>query len=71
MHKSGFAQCAMYIGDYLARRCVYTPEKIAIVDVATEPTMRFTYRDLNQRANRLAGRLRAVGVDKGDRVARH
>jgi fatty-acyl-CoA synthase len=59
----------MYIGDYLARRCVYTPEKIAIVDAATEPAARFTYRDLNRRANWLAGWLRAIGVDKGDRVA--
>lgn len=59
----------MYIGDYLARRCVYTPEKIAIVDAATEPATRLTYRDLNQRANRLTSWLRSVGIGKGDRVA--
>ncbi|MCI0697739.1 long-chain fatty acid--CoA ligase [candidate division KSB1 bacterium] len=59
----------MYIGDYLARRCVYTPAKIAIVDAATEPVTRLTYRELNQRANRLAAWLRAVGVDRGDRLA--
>jgi fatty-acyl-CoA synthase len=59
----------MYIGDYLARRCVYTPEKIALVDAATVPAARFTYRDLNQRTDRLANWLRSVGIGKGDRVA--
>jgi fatty-acyl-CoA synthase len=59
----------MYIGDYLARRCVYTPNKIAIVDVATTPGVRFTYAELNQRANRLANWLRAMGISKGDRVS--
>jgi fatty-acyl-CoA synthase len=57
----------MYIGDYLARRCVYTPEKTAVVDVAI--SQRFTYRELNDRANRLASWLRSIGVEKGDRVA--
>jgi fatty-acyl-CoA synthase len=59
----------MYIGDYLARRCVYTPEKIALVDAAVTPVRRFTYRDMNQRANRLANWLRSAGIGKGDRVA--
>jgi len=59
----------MYIGDYLARRCVYTPKKIAIVEVAAAPARRFTYRELNQRANQLASWLRASSVGKGDRVS--
>ncbi|MDZ7360310.1 MAG: long-chain fatty acid--CoA ligase [candidate division KSB1 bacterium] len=59
----------MYIGDYLARRCVYTPEKIALVDVAGATAQRFTYRELNERANRLANGLRAAGISKGNRVA--
>ncbi|MFQ5641473.1 MAG: AMP-binding protein, partial [bacterium] len=59
----------MYIGDYLRRRCVFTPEKIGIVDATSQAPERFTYRDLNERANRLAYWLRAAGVKKGDRVA--
>ena len=59
----------MYLGDYLARRCVYTPNKIALIDVTVAPAQRFTYADLNQRANRLAHWLRAQGVSKGERVA--
>jgi len=59
----------VYIGDYLARRCVYTPDKIALVDAATSPAQRFTYSALNQRANQLASRLRAQGIGQGERVA--
>ena len=59
----------MYIGDYLARRCVYTPEKIAIIDVTAAPVQRFNYRELNDRANQLAHVLQARGLNKGDRVA--
>jgi len=59
----------MYIGDYLARRCVYTPEKIALIELAGETAQRFTHRELNDRANRLANWLRVQGVNKGDRVA--
>jgi fatty-acyl-CoA synthase len=59
----------MYLGDYLARRCVYTPDKIALIDVTVAPAQRFNYADLNQRANRLAHWLREQGVSKGERVA--
>jgi len=59
----------MYIGDYLARRCIYTPEKIALIEAAGAPTRRFAYREMNDRANRLANWLRSAGVNKGDRVA--
>ncbi len=58
----------MYIGDYLARRCVYTPDKLALVDIGREPAPRFTYRELNARANRLANWLGSNGINKGDRV---
>ena len=58
----------MYFGDWLARWAVYAPEKTALVDVATEK--RLSYRELNWRADCLAGALRArLGVGKGDRVA--
>ncbi len=60
----------MYIGDYLGRREIYSPDKLAIVDAGKEPEWRLTYRQLNERANRFANWLRDVaGVTKGDRVA--
>ncbi|MCB2261954.1 MAG: long-chain fatty acid--CoA ligase [Candidatus Thiosymbion ectosymbiont of Robbea hypermnestra] len=60
----------MYIGDYLGRRALYSPDRTAIIDVGKEPVLRLGYRELDERANRLAGWLRAVaGVGKGDRVA--
>ncbi|MDZ7266577.1 MAG: long-chain fatty acid--CoA ligase [candidate division KSB1 bacterium] len=59
----------MYIGDYLGRRCVYTPEKVALIAVSHTPARRYTYAQLNQRAERLACWLREQGVGKGDRVA--
>ena len=60
----------MYIGDYLGRREIYSPDKPAIVDAGKDPAWRFTYREMNERANRYANWLReAAGVEKGDRVA--
>jgi fatty-acyl-CoA synthase len=60
----------MYIGDYLGRREIYTPDKTAIIDVGKEPVLRLTYRELNERANRLANWLRdSAGIKKGDRIA--
>ena len=60
----------MYIGDYLGRRALYSPDRIAIIDAGKEPVLRLSYRAFNERANRLAGWLREVaGVGKGDRVA--
>lgn len=60
----------MYIGDYLARRELYTPDKVGIIDAGKQPLLRLTYRQMNERANRLATWLRTqAGVGKGDRVA--
>jgi fatty-acyl-CoA synthase len=59
----------VYIGDYLARRDLYTPDTLAIVDSGKSPAWRFTYSDMNSRANQLAGWLRTQGVVKGDRLA--
>jgi fatty-acyl-CoA synthase len=60
----------MYIGDYLGRREIYSPEKVAIVDAGKKPELTLTYRQLNQRANRLANWLQgSAGIEKGDRVA--
>ncbi|MEK7327921.1 MAG: class I adenylate-forming enzyme family protein, partial [Chloroflexota bacterium] len=59
----------MYIGDWLERGEKYWPEVLAVVDVAKGAAGRFTYRQLNARANRLANWLRDVaGVSRGDRV---
>jgi fatty-acyl-CoA synthase len=60
----------MYIGDYLGRREVYSPDKLAVIDAGKDPQVRLTYRQWNQRVNRLANWLKSVaGVEKGDRVA--
>jgi fatty-acyl-CoA synthase len=60
----------MYIGDYLARRELYSPDRLAIIDAGKSPEWRLTYREMNARANRLANWLyEHAGVRKGDRVA--
>lgn len=60
----------MYIGDYLARRELYSPDTLAIVDTGKAPEWRLTYRQMNERANRLANWLRReAGIGRGDRVA--
>jgi fatty-acyl-CoA synthase len=59
----------MYIGDYLGRRAIYSPQKLAIVDTGKDPEWRLTYWQLNERANRFANWLKSIGVGKGDRVA--
>ena len=59
----------MYIGDWLERGERYWPDNVAVVDVAKGQAGRFTYRQLNQRANKLANWLReTVGVQRGDCV---
>lgn len=60
----------MYIGDYLARRELYSPDRTAVVDAGKDPEWRLSFRQMNERANRLANWLRdSAGVGKGDRVA--
>ena len=59
----------MYIGDYLGRRAIYSPDKIAIIDYGKNPEWRLTYRQMNERANKLASYFKSIGIDKGDRVA--
>ncbi len=60
----------MYIGDYLGRREIYSPEKLAIIDAGKTPELRLTFRQWNRRVNQLAHWLQdEVGVGKGDRVA--
>lgn len=59
----------MYIGDYLARRELYSPDKLGFIDAGKNPEWRLTYREANQRANKLATWLKSQGITKGDRVA--
>jgi fatty-acyl-CoA synthase len=59
----------MYIGDTLARRAIYSPDRLAIVDAGKPDRPHYTYAQMNERANRFANWLQhAVGVRKGDRV---
>ena len=59
----------MYIGDWMGRGATYWPDNLAVVDVAKGGAGRFTYREMNERANRLANWLRdEAGVGEGDRV---
>jgi len=60
----------MYTGDYLGRREIYSPDRLAIVDTGKDPAWRLTYRQMNDRANRLANWLREeAGIERGERVA--
>ncbi|MEO0563351.1 MAG: long-chain fatty acid--CoA ligase [Chloroflexota bacterium] len=60
----------MYVGDYIGRRALYSPDDLAVVDAGKTPHRSFTYSDLNNRANRLANWLRnGASIKKGDRVA--
>jgi fatty-acyl-CoA synthase len=59
----------MYIGDYLARRELYSPDKLGFIDAGKSPEWRLTYRDANRRADKLANWLKEQGINKGDRVA--
>ncbi|MCL4528012.1 MAG: long-chain fatty acid--CoA ligase [Chloroflexi bacterium] len=59
----------MYIGDYLARRELYSPDKLAFIDAGKDPEWRLTFRDANRRANKFANWLKSQGIGKGNRVA--
>ncbi|MBS3751553.1 MAG: AMP-binding protein, partial [Anaerolineales bacterium] len=59
----------MYIGNYLARRQLYSPDKLAFVDYGQDPALRLTYREANGRADRLANFFRSRGIQPGDRLA--
>src|SRR3712207_1809568 len=50
---------------FLRRSAYVFPEKVAVV----YGERRYTYRELEERVNRLASRLRGTGLQKGDRVA--
>ena len=59
----------MFIGDWMERGERYHPDALAVVDVHRGEDGRFTYRQMNARANRLARFLRdEAGIGRGDRV---
>jgi fatty-acyl-CoA synthase len=53
----------------LARAAPYFPDNEIVTRLPDGSLHRYTYRDLNERARRLASRLAALGVRQGDRVA--
>ena len=55
------------IGAMLAQRAVVTPETEAYVE--PQSSVRLTYTDLNELANRCAAVLVSLGIGRGDRVA--
>lgn len=58
----------MNSADILTKRANLTPEREALYDITTG--VRYTYAELNQRANRAANFLQQnYGVEKGDRVS--
>ncbi len=58
----------MYVGDYLGRRAVYSPEALAVVDTGHDPPLRLTFGQLDARARTLAVWLAEQGVGRGERV---
>jgi len=58
----------MHAADLLSKRAHLTPERIALVELETGE--RYTYSNLNERANKLANFMRdELGVQPGDRVS--
>ena len=55
------------LSDGLRSQAAHQPDKIAAVEVATERT--FTYKEFNERTNRLANGLMGLGLAKGDHIA--
>src|SRR5210317_1107012 len=55
------------IGAFLGTRAHLNPGKEALYDVASD--QRFTFTELNGRANQASAALSSLGLVKGDRVA--
>ncbi len=59
----------MFFGDWLQRREILSPNKVALID-AINNSRSITYREWNQETNRLANFMRhGLGIRKGDRVS--
>ena len=57
----------IFARDWIEYHSITTPDKIAMIDLMSK--RRFTYKDLHERAGRVAGFLKSKGIKKGDRVA--
>lgn len=60
-------QKSLYITDFLQRRAQLTPDRLAIRDTITGRDL--TYAAWNAQVNQTANFLRALGIERGDRVA--
>ena len=60
-------QTSYYATDWLGKRAGLTPDRIGLVEGPGGPEV--TYGRWNERVNRTANYLRALGVERGDRVA--
>ena len=60
-------QLSHYVTDWLDKRARLTPDKVALIDYATNTET--TYAAWNERVNRTANYLRSLGIGKGDLVA--
>ncbi|MCC3355510.1 acyl-CoA synthetase [Bacillus sp. REN16] len=53
--------------DWIANRARLSPDSIAVVD--GETGSRFTFKELNKRAENIASYFKTIGINKGDRIA--
>jgi fatty-acyl-CoA synthase len=60
-------QTSMYVTDWLHKRALLTPNRIALRETIDGPDV--TFAEWNGRVNRTANWLMSLGVTKGDRVA--
>ena len=54
----------MNVGDWIKKSSQITPNKIAIIDDGCE----FSYREFNERCNKVSNFFLQKGIGKGDRV---
>jgi fatty-acyl-CoA synthase len=65
----GFELWETVIGDVLSERAALSPASPALIYEDDDRRLSLTYRDLDERTDRLARALLAWGVNRGDRVA--
>ncbi|TXT61789.1 MAG: Long-chain-fatty-acid--CoA ligase [Promethearchaeota archaeon] len=65
-NKHEISQDFSWVGNWSRRRAVLTPEREAIYDHVND--RRYTFKEIDQRANKAARLLENSGIEKGDRV---